>query len=153
LHETARQPLEQHRRNAPAATAQPLPIDKENARPAHCRASRADRTLKARQEKEEATGKKPGGRPPAPPQPGPGAADQVNLTGEDSHVMPVAGGGFEQAYNAQAVVAEGSLLVVASDVTQAVNDKQQIEPMLGKARPAAKRLLASPPRSGCRAAS
>ena len=30
--------------------------------------------------------------------------------------MPVSGGGFEQYYNAQAVVAEGSLLVVAGDV-------------------------------------
>ncbi len=46
--------------------------------------------------------------------------------------MPVPGGGFEQAYNAQAVVAAGSLLVVAADVTQATNDKQQVEPMLGK---------------------
>ncbi len=46
--------------------------------------------------------------------------------------MPVAGGGFEQCYNAQAVVAEGSLLVVAGDVVQATNDKQQLEPMLAK---------------------
>ena len=46
--------------------------------------------------------------------------------------MPAAGGGFEQAYNAQAVVAAGSLLVVAADVVQAPNDKQQLEPMLGK---------------------
>ena len=38
--------------------------------------------------------------------------------------MPVAGGGFEQCYNAQAVVAADSLLVVATDVTQAANDKQ-----------------------------
>ena len=46
--------------------------------------------------------------------------------------MPVAGGGFEQCYNAQAAVAAGSLLVVAADVVQAPNDKQQLEPMLGK---------------------
>jgi len=44
--------------------------------------------------------------------------------------MPVSGGGFEQAYNAQAAVATGSLLVVACDVVQAPNDKQQITPML-----------------------
>src|SRR5450631_1867845 len=36
--------------------------------------------------------------------------------------MPVAGGGFEQCYNAQAVVAAGSMLVVAADVVQAPND-------------------------------
>jgi hypothetical protein len=46
--------------------------------------------------------------------------------------MPVAGGGFEQCYNAQAVVAAGSLLVVAADVVQATNDKQQLEAMLGR---------------------
>jgi hypothetical protein len=33
--------------------------------------------------------------------------DQINLTDEDSRIMPVAGGGFEQCYNAQAVVATG----------------------------------------------
>ena len=47
--------------------------------------------------------------------------------------MPVAGGGFEQCYNAQAAVAAGSLLVVAADVVQAPNDKQQLEPMLEQA--------------------
>ena len=46
--------------------------------------------------------------------------------------MPVAGGGFEQCYNAQAVVAAGSLLVVAADVSQAPNDKRQLAPMLDK---------------------
>src|ERR1019366_2040324 len=45
---------------------------------------------------------------------------------------PMAGGGFEQCYNAQAAVAAGSLLVVAIDVVLAPNDKQQLEPMLGK---------------------
>jgi hypothetical protein len=45
--------------------------------------------------------------------------DQINLTDEASRIMPVAGGGFEQCYNAQAVVAAGSLLVVAADVVQA----------------------------------
>ena len=88
--------------------------------------------LAAREAKKKATGKKPGGKPPAPPVDGPRPSDQVNLTDEGSRMMPVSGGGFEQGYNAQAVVAEGSLLVVASDVTQAPNDKQQLEPMLAK---------------------
>jgi transposase len=86
--------------------------------------------LAARQAK--ATGRKPGGRPPQPPVEGPRPTDQVNLTDEESRIMPVAGGGFEQCYNAQAVVAAGSLLVIAADVVQAPNDKQQLEPMLGK---------------------
>ena len=88
--------------------------------------------LRAREEKANKTGRKPGGRPPQPPTAGPGPTDQVNLTDQDSRIMPVAGGGFEQAYNAQAAVATGSLLVVSTDVVQAANDKQQIAPMLDK---------------------
>jgi transposase len=86
--------------------------------------------LAARAVKAEATGKKPGGKPPQPPVEGARPTDQINLTDEESRIMPVAGGGFEQCYNAQAVVAAGSLLVVAAQVVQAPNDKQQIEPML-----------------------
>ena len=86
--------------------------------------------LEARAEKAEKTGRKPGGRPPEPPVAGPGPKDQVNLTDADSRIMPVAGGGFEQAYNAQALVAVDSLLVVTNDVVQAPNDKRQIEPAL-----------------------
>jgi transposase len=86
--------------------------------------------LAARAAKAEATGKKAGGRPPAPPNEGALPTDQINLTDEDSRIMPVAGGGFEQCYNAQAAVAAGSMLVIAVDVVQAPNDKQQIEPML-----------------------
>jgi Transposase DDE domain len=79
-----------------------------------------------------AAGKKPGGREPQPPTEGPLPTDQVNLTDEESRIMPVAGGGFEQCYNAQAAVAADSLLVVAADVVQAPNDKQQLQPTLGK---------------------
>src|SRR3954462_10342892 len=79
-----------------------------------------------------ATGRKPRGKPPQPPVEGPLPTDQINLTDEQSRIMPVAGGGFEQCYNAQAVVAAGSLLVVAADVVQAPNDKRQLAPMLNK---------------------
>jgi transposase len=89
--------------------------------------------LQGREDQAKATGKKPSGRPPAPPTgPAPGPKDQVNLTDEQSRIMPVAGGGFEQAYNAQAAVATGSLLVVANDVVQAPNDKEQVQPMLAQ---------------------
>jgi transposase len=91
-----------------------------------------DAKVAAREAKAKASGKKPGGKPPTPPTAGPGPGDQINLTDEDSRIMPVAGGGFEQCYNAQAVVAADSLLVVAAEVAQAANDKQQLEPMLGK---------------------
>src|SRR6188508_1452778 len=88
--------------------------------------------LAARDAKARQTGKKPGGKPPQPPTEDPLPTDQVNLTDEESRIMPVAGGGFEQCYNAQAVVAAGSLLVVAANVVQAPNDKQQLEAMLGR---------------------
>ena len=88
--------------------------------------------LAARNAKAAASGKKPRGKPLQPAVEGPLPTDQINLTDEESRIMPVAGGGFEQCYNAQAVVTAGSLLVVATDVVQATNDKQQIEPMLSK---------------------
>ncbi len=91
-----------------------------------------DAKMAQRAAKTVATGKKPSGRVPQPPAEGPLPTDQVNLTDEESRIMPMAGGGFEQCYNAQAAVAADSLLVIAADVTQAPNDKQQLEPMLDK---------------------
>src|SRR6476660_7529629 len=70
--------------------------------------------LAAREAKAKATGKKPGGKPPQPPVEGALPTDQINLTDEESRIMPGSGGGFEQCSNAQAVVAAGSLLVVAA---------------------------------------
>jgi transposase len=78
------------------------------------------------------TGKKPRGREPKPPVPGPRDKDQVNLTDEESRIMPVSGGGFEQCYNAQASVDTATMLVVSTHMTQATNDKQQVEPALSK---------------------
>ena len=86
--------------------------------------------MKAREEKTTRTGKKPGGRPPAPPSVGVRPTDQINLTDEDSRIMPATGKGFEQSYNAQAAVDTESLLVVASDMAQVATDRQQVEPML-----------------------
>jgi transposase len=88
--------------------------------------------LAARAEREKNTGKKPRGRPPEPPTGGVKEKDQVNLTDEDSRIMKVAGGGFDQCYNAQAAVATGSMLIVATEVTQATNDKEQLIPMIEK---------------------
>ncbi len=76
--------------------------------------------------------KKPGGKIPKPPEAGPRATDQINLTDEESRIMKVAGGGFEQCFNAQAVVDTESMLIIATDVTQACNDKEQVEPMVAK---------------------
>jgi hypothetical protein len=88
--------------------------------------------LARRAEQEQRTGRKPGGRPPAPPSGKVDSKEQINLTDEDSRIMPSSGGGFEQCYNAQAAVATGSLLVVAHGLTQAPNDKQQLVPLIEK---------------------
>jgi len=90
--------------------------------------------LAAREERKKRTGKKPPGPPPQPPSGGIDAKEQINLTDEDSRIMKVAGGGFDQSYNAQAVVAAGSLLVLANEVSTAANDTEQLAPMLGKLR-------------------
>ena len=46
--------------------------------------------------------------------------------------MPGANGDFVQGYNAQAVVAQESHMVVATQVSQATNDKQEVEPALNE---------------------
>jgi len=81
-------------------------------------------------QKEQETGKKTRGKKPKPPKPGPTKKDQVNLTDDESRIMPTSGGGFEQAYNAQAVVDTKSMLIVATHVTQHTNDKQEVNPAL-----------------------
>jgi len=89
-----------------------------------------DAKVKARKDKEKRTGKKPRGKPPTPPSAGPSSNDQVNLTDPDSRIMLAPGGGFEQSYNAQAAVDTDTMLVVATNLTQAANDKQQLTPVL-----------------------
>jgi len=89
-----------------------------------------DEKMLKREAKAKETGKKPGGKPPAAPQPGAKDSDQINLTDEESRIMKVSGGGFEQCYNAQAGVDAATMLVVATGLTQAPNDKQQVAPMI-----------------------
>ena len=44
--------------------------------------------------------------------------------------MPVTGGDFEQCYNARAAVDAETMLVVATGLTQASNDKSQVAPSM-----------------------
>ena len=83
----------------------------------------------AREAKRQA-GKRPRGPQPQPPEAEVKDTDQVNLTDTDSRIMKATGKGFEQAYNAQAAVDTETMLVVGEQLTQAPNDKQQVEPML-----------------------
>jgi transposase len=89
-----------------------------------------DEKMGKRQAKADETGKKPRGKTPAAPVAGVRDSDQINLTDEESRIMPVSGGGFEQCYNAQAGVDADTMLVVATTLTQAPNDKQQVQPIL-----------------------
>ncbi len=87
--------------------------------------------IAARRAREKETGKKPGGKKPGPPSGSaePKAKDQVNLSDEESRIMP-SKGGFEQAYNAQVGVDIESYLVVENHVSQAANDKREVSPAL-----------------------
>ncbi len=87
-----------------------------------------DKNLAERTEKEQKTGKKPRGPKPQPPTPGVKGKDQVNLTDGESRIMKKSGGGFEQAYNAQAGVDTESMMIVTSHVSQQTNDKRELEP-------------------------
>jgi len=68
-------------------------------------------------ERLEQTGEQPQGK------------DQRNFTDPESRIMKK-GVGFEQSYNAQAAVDRCKQIIVAAYVTQAGNDKQQLEPLV-----------------------
>ena len=55
--------------------------------------------------------------------------DQYNFTDPESRIMKGADG-FVQGYNAQASVEPEMLLIVGQTVTEAANDKKQLEPMV-----------------------
>ena len=54
---------------------------------------------------------------------------QDNFTDPDSRIMPTSGGGFEQCYNAQAAVDEGSQLIVAADLINNNSEAAMLLPM------------------------
>lgn len=83
-----------------------------------------------KREAQRQAGKKPRGTEPKAPSPKPKDKDQVNLTDEESRIMLVSGGGFQQCYNAQAGVDTETMLVVCTHLTQAANDKKEIVPAL-----------------------
>ena len=85
--------------------------------------------LREREEKSQQKGRKPGGRPPQPPTPGPRDQDQYNFTDPDSRIMKNSTDeGFDQHYNAQVAVDQACLLIVATSLSNHPNDKQEAEP-------------------------
>ena len=78
----------------------------ERARERDREAAAAYEEKKARRDALRAEGNKPRGEEPKPPETGPKGKDQVNLTDEESRIMPTANG-FVQGFNAQAAVDPG----------------------------------------------
>lgn len=79
----------------------------------------------------EENGQKPRGKEPKEPATGPKPKDQVNLTDDESRIMP-SKDGYQQAYNAQASVDIDTHLIVEQHISQNPNDKQEIEPALAR---------------------
>ena len=115
-----------------AAIAQAKTKIEERARERHAVEQQEYEAKTAKRDAQRQEGKKPRGRDPQPPPSGPKASDQVNLTDEESRIMPTSRGGFEQSYNAQAAVDAETMLVVVPHVSQAPNDKREIAPILDK---------------------
>src|SRR5207249_1104350 len=87
--------------------------------------------LAQRAERERTTGRRPRGRLPTPPVPGPRDGDQYHLTDPESRIMKnPTNAGFEQDYNAQVAVDQGSLLIVGWALSNHPNDSQEAEPTL-----------------------
>ncbi len=87
--------------------------------------------LVQRAERERTTGRHPRGRLPTPPVPGARDGDQYNFTDPESRIMKnPTNAGFEQDYNAQVAVDQGSLLIVGCALSNHPNDSQEAEPTL-----------------------
>jgi len=73
----------------------------------------------------------PRSRPPQPPAGEPDPKSQRNFTDPDSRIMKDgATKSFAQAYNCQAAVDSRSQVIVACQVTQQANDKEQVKPLV-----------------------
>jgi hypothetical protein len=101
--------------------------EREALRHAQIKAKHAERL--ALRKEQQRNGKKPRGPRPKLPKLRVEPTAQINLTDEESRIMP-SSDGFVQGYNAQAAVSIESQLIVYAHVTQATNDKQQLVPAL-----------------------
>jgi len=85
--------------------------------------------LREREEKARETGRKPRGRVPEPPTPGPRDTDQYNFSDPDSRIMKNStNAGFDQHYNAQVAVDQDTVLIVGNTLSNHPNDKAEALP-------------------------
>jgi len=92
--------------------------------------------LRERAAKARRRGGKPRGPAPKPPEAGPRDGDQYNFTDPESRIMKnSANSGFDQHYNAQVVVDQDSLLIVAPAVSNHPNDTAEVAPTLAALPP------------------
>jgi transposase len=109
-------------------------LEQEAREQAAAEKAQVEAQLKEREKQEQERGRKFGGRKPQVPDPEQAKPDpkaQRNFTDPESRIMKDgATKEFVQAYNAQAVVDSQAQVIVVAAVTQQVNDKQQLVPML-----------------------
>jgi transposase len=87
--------------------------------------------LRAREEKVRETGRKPRGPEPKPPTSGPRDKDQYNFTDPDSRIMKNStNGGFDQHYNVQVAVDQGSLFIVGNTLSNHPADTYEAMPTI-----------------------
>jgi len=95
-----------------------------------------DAKLREREEKARQDHRKPRGRTPKPPEPGPSDKDQYNFTDPDSRIMKNSTNtGVDQHYNVQVANDQKSLLIVAHALSNHPNDKQEAIPTLSAISP------------------
>jgi transposase len=95
-----------------------------------------DAKVRAREDQARQNKRPPRGRAPKPPEPGPRDGDQYNFTDPDSRIMKnCTDAGFDQQYNAQVVVDQASLFIIAASVSNHPNDQHEVEPTLDAISP------------------
>lgn len=109
-------------------------LEREAKEKAATKAAEVEQKISERESEAAKTGRRPPGRKPKSP-----AADEAkpepkaqrNFTDPESRIMPDGAnkGAFIQGYNAQIAVDAEAQVIVAADLSQSPNDKQQLVPM------------------------
>jgi hypothetical protein len=97
---------------------------------ARAKAEEEQRRRDEEQAQREAEGRPRRGKQPAPINPLPEDKAQTNFTDPEAKIMKQSNKGFDYSYNAQAVVDSAEQIIVAAEVTNQANDKQQAVPMV-----------------------